>query len=61
MPERSCQAVEQLNTVLAFSRWRLCRLGQVDEELLVHFAESDGCLVALAVFKTVVGPFCGSG
>src|SRR5438874_12856229 len=24
------------------------------------FAESDGCLVALAVFKTVVGPFNGS-
>ena len=23
--------------------------------------ESDGCLVALAVFKTVVGPFCGPG
>jgi hypothetical protein len=21
--------------------------------------ESEGCLVALAVFKTVVGPFCG--
>lgn len=23
------------------------------------FSESEGCLVALAVFKTVVGPFCG--
>ena len=53
--------MDQLNTVLAFGRWRLCRPGQVDEELFVHFAESDGCLVAPAVFKTVVGPFCGSG
>ena len=37
---------------------------EVDEEFLVEFlfqlAESDGCLVALAVFKTVVGSFHGS-
>jgi hypothetical protein len=33
---------------------------EVDEEFVVDLSESDGCLVALAVFKTAVGPFYGS-
>jgi len=33
---------------------------EVDAEFVENLSESDGCLVALAVFKTAVGPFYGS-
>ena len=57
----SCQPLTPLARVAcAFARPKGLAIG-VDDKTFSDLVESDGCLVALAVFKTVAGPFHGSG
>ncbi len=58
--ERSCQARKQPVKLALFKPTGETRWTEVDEECFFDLPESDGCLVALAVFKTVVGPFHGA-